>query len=196
MLISIIAILAAISIHEFAHAWTADYLGDPTPKLEGRLTLNPLAHLDPIGTVALFLLGFGWGKPVPIDPYNLRQPKRDQGLIALSGPLSNIICAVLVGILLKIVPIQLPIITLELIHRFLMISLGLAFFNLIPINPLDGSKILVGLLPFEQSEAVEDFLKANSLLMLLSLLLPIFNGNSLIGLILFPLLNFFLGLLS
>ncbi|MFH1705517.1 MAG: site-2 protease family protein [Patescibacteria group bacterium] len=196
MLISVIAILAAISIHEFAHAWAADYLGDPTPKLEGRLTLNPFAHLDPIGTAALFLLGFGWGKPVPIDPYNLRQPKRDQGLIALSGPLSNIICAILVGVLLKLVPVQLPAITLELFHRFLMISLGLAFFNLIPLNPLDGSKILTGLLPFEQSEVVEDFLKVSSLPILLGLLLPIFNGNSLISLLLFPLLNLCLSLLT
>jgi len=86
MFLSIIIILAAVSVHEFAHAWASDYLGDPTAKLEGRLTLNPLAHLDPIGTLTLILFGFGWGKPVPVDSYNLKNPRRDEALISLAGP--------------------------------------------------------------------------------------------------------------
>ena len=86
IILSAIIILIAITVHEFAHAWMADYLGDPTPRLSGRLTLNPLAHLDPLGTLALFIFRVGWGKPVPIDQYNLRSPKRDSALIALSGP--------------------------------------------------------------------------------------------------------------
>src|SRR4030042_6600170 len=83
------ALLVAITIHEFAHAWTADHLGDPTPRLTGRLTLNPLAHLDPIGTLMLLIIRLGWGKPVTVDPFNLRHPKRDMALISLSGAVAN-----------------------------------------------------------------------------------------------------------
>src|SRR3989344_8883223 len=83
------ALVTAITIHEFAHAWMAVYLGDPTPKLQGRLTLNPIAHLDPIGTLMLLLVRFGWGKPVQFDPYNLENPKRDSAIISLAGPGAN-----------------------------------------------------------------------------------------------------------
>src|SRR3989338_7102351 len=105
LFIVIIALLSAITIHEFSHAWVADRLGDPTPRLMGRVTLNPLAHLDPIGTIALLLIGFGWGKPVPFDPFNLENPRRDSALIALAGPASNLISIFIIISLYQLFPL-------------------------------------------------------------------------------------------
>ena len=100
--IYLISILTAISIHEFSHAWAADYLGDPTPRLQGRLKLNPLVHIDTMGMVFLLLLGFGWGKPVQFDPYNLKDPRRDAAWISIAGPSSNFILAIILTLLLKL----------------------------------------------------------------------------------------------
>jgi len=195
MFLSIIIVLIAVSVHEFAHAWAADYLGDPTAKLEGRLTLNPLAHLDPIGTLTLFLFGFGWGKPVPVDNYNLKNPRRDEALISLAGPLSNIILALLVGIIFNFSPYKLPTTSYQILVNFLAINLGLAYFNLLPFPPLDGSKIFLALLPFEQAVEAENALSQYGLILLLMSFLPIFNGRSLIDLILGPLVQISLQIL-
>ncbi len=195
MFLSIIIVLIAVSVHEFAHAWAADYFGDPTAKLEGRLTLNPLAHLDPIGTLTLFLFGFGWGKPVPVDSYNLKNPRRDEALISLAGPLSNIILALLVGLAFKFIPIQTLATSTQPLISFLAINLGLAYFNLLPFPPLDGSKIFLALLPFEQAVEAEETLSQYGLILLLMSFLPIFNGRSLIDLILGPLVRISLQLL-
>src|SRR3990167_11261471 len=97
-----VLLVIAISIHEFSHAYAADHLGDPTPKLAGRLTLDPRAHLDPIGTLLIFIVGFGWGKPVPFDPFNLRDPKRDSAIISFAGPLSNLLMAILASIIIRV----------------------------------------------------------------------------------------------
>src|SRR3989344_7675802 len=96
------SLVIAVTIHEFAHAWAAEQLGDPTPRLAGRLTLNPLAHLDPIGTLCLLIFRFGWGKPVPFDPFNLANPRRDSALISLAGPASNIALAVVLSFIMKL----------------------------------------------------------------------------------------------
>ncbi len=191
-LISLIAILIAVSIHEFAHAWVADRLGDPTPRLAGRLTLNPLAHLDFIGTLTLILIGFGWGKPVPIDPYNLRHPRRDQALIALAGPTSNLIFAFGLSLLGHL--LAWPLIKL-LFSPLIIINLSLAIFNLLPLYPLDGAKILLGGLPFELAEEWEEILTSYSLPLLIISLLPLFRGRSLIDLFLSPLIHILLRLL-
>src|SRR3990167_9790844 len=105
-LASLLAIVIAISIHEFSHALAADRLGDPTPRLQGRLTLNPLAHLDPLGTLMLLIVRFGWGKPVVFDPFNLRHPRRDAAIISLAGPVSNLILAFVCAVLLRV---QMPV---------------------------------------------------------------------------------------
>ncbi len=168
IILRLLALIAALSIHEFSHALAAEYLGDPTAKLKNRLTLNPIAHLDPIGTlmfvITLFGTGviFGWGKPVPVDPYNLKNPKKDMALIALAGPASNLITAILVAILFRVVGIlNIDIISQTLIpffSTFMSLSIFLAVFNLFPVPPLDGSKILYGILPSKQAQITALFL--------------------------------------
>lgn len=137
-------LVISITIHEFAHAITAYKLGDDTPKLQGRVTLNPLAHLDPLGSVLMLLLGFGWGKPVEYDVYNLNNPKRDTGLVSFAGPFSNIILGIIMVVLARVFQIE-EFLTLAYINLFL------AFFNLIPIYPLDGFNIVLSLLPYESA---------------------------------------------
>ena len=141
------ALIVSITIHEFAHALSAQKLGDPTAKLLGRVTLNPLAHLDPLGTVFLLIAGFGWGKPVPFDARNLRNPKRDSAIITIAGPLSNFLLAVFLALVLKFLP-QNDIISVFL-YFAIFYNLVLGFFNLIPLHPLDGFKVVYGLLPLE-----------------------------------------------
>jgi Zn-dependent protease len=148
--------LLALSFHEFAHAYVANKFGDDTAKQSGRLTLNPLAHLDPLGTIMVFIAHFGWAKPVPVNPNRLRNPKNDMVWISVAGPLANMILALISGILLRIIlnfvggiPSQHSIIGILafMVVMSLQINLALAIFNLFPIAPLDGSKILYGLLP-------------------------------------------------
>ncbi|HOD01578.1 MAG TPA: site-2 protease family protein [bacterium] len=139
------ALIVSISIHEFSHAFVANALGDSTAKKGGRLTLNPKAHLDPIGMLFLLLLGFGWGKPVPFDPNNLKNPRRDSALVSLAGPASNLILAVIISLILKLAKAD------NIFGLFLYMTafynLILGFFNLIPLGPLDGNKIVFGFLP-------------------------------------------------
>jgi Zn-dependent protease len=165
----------SIALHEFAHAYMADKLGDPTPRAQGRVTLNPLAHLDILGTLLLVVIGFGWGKPVQYDPYNLRRPHRDAMYIALAGPVSNIIIVLIATILAAVSSgILIPILTYTI-----SLNLMLAFFNLIPIAPLDGFRIVAGLLS-DNRRAEWLTLERLGPIFLLLLLLPI-TGQSLIG---------------
>jgi len=187
-----LSLALAIAIHEAAHCYMADYLGDPTPRSLGRLTLNPIAHLDPIGfgmPFLLFLLGspimFGWGKSAPFDPYNLRNPKIDTLKIALAGPASNLILAILLSLVLHLVPASSQLLTIS--HIFISINLSLALFNLLPIPPLDGSKIFLG--------RYESFTRRNPYLLLLLLLLPIFGGQSLASVLISPLYHLLSSLL-
>lgn len=150
-----IVLLVAFTIHELAHAVTADRLGDPTPRRMGRITLNPLAHLDPIGTILLLVSGFGWAKPVMVQPRNLRgNPNTSMAIVAAAGPISNLLLAILAAI-----PVRLGLVGFsfgatgifpsvsELVFEFIWINLILMFFNLIPVPPLDGYKVLFGILP-------------------------------------------------
>lgn len=147
-------ILLALAFHEFAHGWVADRLGDPTARNAGRLTMNPLAHLDVMGTIMLFIAHIGWAKPVPINPYNLHNPRRDTIWVSLAGPGANILMAAAFGLLIRAFdeggPLQamtLPQPAVLLLVYGVIINISLAIFNLIPIPPLDGSRILGGLLP-------------------------------------------------
>jgi len=144
-----LSLVVSLTIHEFAHAYVSNYLGDPTAKYLGRVTINPLKHLDPLGTVLLLVLGFGWGKPVPFDPRNLKNPKRDAALISFAGPLSNLILAVLFALVYHLSISSQGFLALVGVFSYLMVqyNLLLAFFNLIPVHPLDGFKVVYGLLP-------------------------------------------------
>ncbi len=140
-------IVMAIAIHEAAHAYSAHWLGDDTPKLQGRLTLNPLKHLDPWGTLLIVIVGIGWGKPVQFNPYNLKNPRRDTAIIAFAGPLSNLIMATIAAMLLRILGIASADIVFLILQYLVWLNVALAIFNLLPIDPLDGYKIVAGILP-------------------------------------------------
>jgi Zn-dependent protease len=160
--ISFIVLLFSLTVHEMAHAWTADRLGDPTARLLGRVSLNPIVHADPIGTVVFPLVSLvsgamliGWAKPVPVNLRYLHHPRRDYMIVAAAGPLSNLILAVFAAMLLAIVPVSpqtlgesnvsVPIATL--LTRLVNLNVLLAVFNMLPIPPLDGGNVLAGLLP-------------------------------------------------
>ncbi len=189
-------LIIAIAIHEFSHAWAADRLGDPTPRLAGRLTLHPAAHLDPIGTLLLFFVGFGWGKPVPFDPFNLRNPKKDAAVISFAGPLSNLIMAVIASLIFKfldILPVFIPAIIGNILVQFIYFNVILAIFNLIPVHPLDGFKVVAGLLPkkfYHDWLALEPF----GMIFLILLIFPFFGGSPVFTVI-SPIVNFLLSFL-
>ena len=201
LIIFLVSLLVAITIHEFAHAAVADYLGDPTPRLTGRLTLNPFAHLDPLGTLMLFLFRFGWGKPVPIDPFNLRRPRRDQALISLAGPASNLILAAFLSLLLHLggviaspfASLRAQSATSEVFSTIILLNIALAIFNLLPVYPLDGFKIVLGFLPPDLASQWEE-LRPYGFPILFLLIFPFF-GHSLISLILSPIINWLLKIL-
>jgi Zn-dependent protease len=192
-LIYLLVLISCITIHEFAHAITADKLGDPTPRLQGRITLNPLAHLDPLGSILMVLTGFGWGRAVMFDPYNLENPRRDGMKIAFAGPAINIIVALMTSLLLKLTPLGDMVLVGSVMAMIIQVNLSLALFNLIPIEPLDGFKIVNGLLSKEQSWKWET-LRPYGFYFLIALSVPLF-GPAPIGLILTPLLRFFLKIL-
>jgi Zn-dependent protease len=154
-LVRALVLFTAMPVHECAHGLVATRLGDETPRLQGRLTLNPLAHLDLTGSILLFLTGFGWAKPVQVDMRNFSSPRRDMALTSLAGPVSNLLMAFVVLVVLKTLPVFIAfeemsgaVITLfEILSIVISINLSLAVFNLLPVPPLDGSKIFGAILP-------------------------------------------------
>jgi Zn-dependent protease len=170
-------VLLSITVHEFAHCWVTDRLGDPTPRAKGRLTLNPLAHLDPLGTLMFLFTRFGWGKPAPFDPYNLKEPVRDTAIIAAAGPLSNILIAVAASILLKVGLLGSGLFAVVAV-QVIILNLFLAVFNLIPAGPLDGAKIIVAVLPRQTALEFESFMERYGIFVLLLLIFPWSGGAS------------------
>lgn len=172
--LSMMALVICITIHEFAHAYSAYRAGDDTPRKQGRISLNPLDHLDPMGTIMMIFssisgFGIGWGKPVQVNHFNFTHPRWDNLLVSLWGPLSNLLTAAAVGGTLYIVGTSLSVPVLNFLTQIILISLCLAFFNLIPISPLDGSHILSSLLPLEQAKKYDLFMGRFGFMILLGL---------------------------
>lgn len=175
----VVLVLSAI-IHEYAHGWVADRLGDPTARLSGRLTLNPIPHIDPIGTIllpALLLLSnlgvfFAYAKPVPVNPHNLRNPKAGGGLVAFAGPAANFAVALVLGSLVRSLPPSPFSVALQII---VYANLLLGVFNLIPIPPLDGSKVLFALLP-DALRPLQVFLETYGIFLLLVLMFSFYGA--------------------
>jgi len=185
------AILVALTVHEFSHALVGKWRGDDTAERMGRLTLNPLAHLDPLGFVALLLIGFGWAKPVPYNPYNLRDSKWDAVLIALAGPASNVLLAAVSALAIRFLVGGGVVTQLNLLVVFLfllvLIDLFLAFFNFIPVAPLDGSKLVDALFAAPKYAQMRMFLAVRGPQILLGLvLLSYFTPFDVFGVIAAP----------
>ena len=205
----LLAFVIGITIHEASHAWMANRLGDPTPKLMGRLTLNPIKHYDPIGTTMLLVLvilralgtpviPFGWAKPVGFDPYNLKNPRKDTAIISLAGPGSNLIVAVFLAMILKLFVGPFSPYTLlatAIFYPIIILNVSLAIFNLIPVYPLDGEKILSGILPQKDAYEFERFMKRYGTILLLFIIFPTIGGSSPLSLVISPIINFLLNLL-
>jgi Zn-dependent protease len=160
VIVSIVIVLASLTVHEAAHAWTSNHLGDPTAKQLGRVSLNPLVHLDLIGSVVLPLVAaasnmpiLGWAKPVPVDMRRLRNPRRDFMIVAAAGPISNILLAVIGAVVIAVTAT--PLTYESPLHGWVEINILLAVFNLLPVPPLDGGNVLMGLLPPNTARAVD-----------------------------------------
>ncbi len=180
------AVLIALTFHEYAHAYVAYRLGDPTAKMMGRLTLNPLKHIDLLGLLAFILFKFGWAKPVPVNPSNFRNPVRDSALVAIAGPAMNIVIAFVSYALIKWIPVGGSV--GELLKWNVWINLILAVFNLIPLPPLDGWRVASIFFPrlmFDRKLETYGFI---------ALLLLVFLGGNLLGMYLFHAVNLILGL--
>lgn len=205
VVIQLVVLIASLSVHEAAHAFAADRLGDPTARHLGRLSLNPAVHVDPIGTLLFPLIAtltnvplIGWAKPVPVDPRHLRHPKRDFALIAAAGPASNLVLATIGAIAFAVIPdaapgdiaaraVTRPLDTLIL--EFVQLNVLLAVFNMIPVPPLDGGNVLLGVLPHAGARVVEQ-LRPYGFLILYALML---TGT--LSLLIIPVARFILALL-
>lgn len=174
-LVWVLAILVGLSIHEFSHALAGHVLGDSTAEQAGRLTLNPLAHIDPIGFLMLLLIGFGWGKPVPYNPYNLKYPRWGPTLVGIAGPVANLVGVVIGGIALKLVTDMGGLPPGNLLVQFLaflvLINLVFMLFNLIPVPPLDGSRILLSILAAPKYARLRFLLETRGPILLLGLII-------------------------
>jgi Zn-dependent protease len=187
-------LIMAITVHEFAHAFAADRLGDDLPRSQGRVSLFPTDHLDPVGTLMMAVtswtgFGIGWGKPVQTNPSAFRNPRRDQGIVAVAGPLSNIAQATLFSLGIRLMvglgsgSIGASSMWFEFLQTGLIVNLALAFFNLIPLKPLDGSWIMTAALPYPQARAYEIFmLKYGPIIFLLM----VFVFRGVIGMLIGP----------
>jgi Zn-dependent protease len=202
IIVPFVVLIASLTFHEAAHAWTANWLGDPTARLLGRLSLNPAVHVDPIGTLLFPLIAIvtgapliGWAKPVPVNMRNLRDPKRDFAIVALAGPVSNLLLAVLGAAVMSAVfghdstALRAGNLLAVGLFYFVLLNVLLAVFNMIPIPPLDGGNVLIGILPAPMAAVVERLRSYGFVLLYLLLL------SGVLGAITRPVRSFILDLL-
>lgn len=188
MLLFLPGILFGFTIHEFAHAYVAYWLGDDTAARQGRLTLNPLAHLDPMGTLLFVFAGFGWARPVPVDSRFFRNPRRDDILVTAAGPVSNLVVAIVLGLIFRFMPgdfgadSMLATVKLLMVYA-IQINLVLFFFNLLPIFPLDGARIVQRLLPLNEAYAFARLESAGPLILMGLIAIGQLTRFSIIGLL-------------
>ena len=189
IIIMLPVVLFSISIHEFCHAYAAKLLGDRTAEMLGRLTINPLKHIDPVGTLMLLFAGFGWAKPVPVNSRSFKHPRRDMVIVSIAGIVGNLITAFVFSRIMRFIPLSMFSVLGNAGIRFfsymIMINISLAAFNLLPIPPLDGSKILYGFIPFKWLRFYY-MLEQYGFIILLVLVL-----TRTIGTILWPIISFF-----
>ena len=183
-------LLFALVFHEFSHGWVAYKLGDPTAKHQGRLTLNPLAHLDPFGSMMILFVGFGWAKPVPVDSRYLANPRVDMMKIAFAGPASNLLLAFIGGILLRMTGYMGPLTSMLIL--FTQINISLAVFNMIPIPPLDGSQIFSGIMIRKNPNLVMQLQMYGPQILMGLILFGMFTGVSIIWAFMRPFVSFFM----
>ena len=196
VLILLIPVLVfALVFHEFSHAWVANKLGDPTARYSGRLTLNPLAHLDPFGSLMILFVGFGWAKPVPVDSRYLANPRVDMMKIAFAGPAANLLLAFVGGTIIRTGLVD-GSITLMILLRFTQINIMLAVFNMIPIPPLDGSQIFSGIMSRKNPELVYKLQMYGPQILLGLIMIGYFTKISPIWIVMSPFVNFFLFLFA
>jgi Zn-dependent protease len=197
-----LVLLVALPFHEFSHALAAYRLGDPTAKLLGRLTLNPLAHLDPLGSLLILFAGFGWAKPTPYNPYNLQGGRNAEAIVGFAGPASNLVLATAAAIPLRYISasdVNVPTEVVQVLFLFLQINVILMIFNLVPIPPLDGSKVLFAFLDPQTERQVRPMLEQYGFLILIAaMLLPILPGQETVLDLIFrsiaqPLIEFLVG---
>ena len=184
-----VALIVGITVHEFSHAWSAAQLGDNTARWQGRLTLNPVRHLDPLGTILIFVAGFGWGKPTPVTPANIRiGPRAGMAVVAIAGPISNLIMAAVAA-----APFQLGTllassasIDAQFLRELVWWNIVLAIFNLLPIAPLDGFKVALGILPRVVAKPFERTERFGALLLMLVVLTDVIFNTGIISRVLLP----------
>ncbi|MBI2955096.1 MAG: site-2 protease family protein [Chloroflexi bacterium] len=194
LVLGFVVIMLSITVHEASHALMAYRLGDSTAKYLGRLTLNPIAHMDPLGTIMILMtmlggFGIGWGKPVPVNPHNLRNgPKTGMALVSAVGPISNLALAAALAIPLRFNGVTNPMVA-DILFFFVTLNVALAAFNIIPLPPLDGFKVLLGILPYRQAYSLSRLENYGPAILLLVIFAGPFVGINILGMLMRPLMN-------
>ena len=188
-------LIFSLSFHEFAHGYVAYILGDNTASYNGRLTMNPFAHLDPVGSMMILFVGFGWAKPVPINPANFSNPRTDNMKVAIAGPLSNLFLALLGGIIFRLLTNDIIYINkniIDILYIFILINIRLAVFNMLPIYPLDGSHIFGNIISAKNPNLAYKLQKYGPNILIALILIGIFTGFSILSLLINPISNLFM----
>jgi len=183
-------VLISLTIHEYSHGYIAHLFGDDTAKLRGRLSLNPLRHLDPIGVLFFYFVGFGWAKPVPVNWRNFRNPRKDMMLVAAAGPLSNLALAIVCGFFLRVISPPHNLMLFAFFCFAVYINVALAIFNMIPVFPLDGSSILKGLVPANVAAKLTDLDRFGAVILIGIFLMDRFANTGIFSRVLFLPISF------